>query len=200
MGPCFWWPLGTSIWIPISHCRRSWMIFDGYLVVFVPQTHPKKGIQLQVSPSEIPGMATKMANSEEVVKRITESEEHFFAWLTATFCWCHTTLLMLDFPAISPIWNSKPQSLWGFWNSKPSKKRKNKAPKSHSKKLPIVFQKTTETVYVKWKAGQPWYHGVVMLQQQLLQVSLRVFDMHNARPGEIFRQSLQVVVWVRDGW
>lgn len=46
-------------------------------MVFFPQTHPKKGIQLQVFPSEIPEMATKMANSEEVVKRITESEEHF---------------------------------------------------------------------------------------------------------------------------
>ena len=35
---------------------------------------------------------------------------------------------------------------------------------------------------MKWKAGQPWYPGAVMLQQQLLQPSLRVFDMHNARP------------------
>ena len=79
--------------------------------------------------------------------------------------------------AISPIWNSKLLRILEL-----------KAPKSlqsRSKKLPIdLSNKTTETVYVKWKAGQPWYHGVVMLQQQLLQVSLRVFDMHNARPGE----------------
>ena len=146
-------------------------------------------------------MATKMANSEEAVKRITESEEHFI-------CTTYSYILVMSHHSAyagfsshanwniglclgqttsnsrnEPYLQFETQSLWGFWNSKPPKKNP-KHPSHIPKKLPIVFQKTTETVYVKWKAGQPWYHGVVMLQQQLLQVSLRVFDMLNARPGE----------------
>lgn len=70
------------------------------MVVFFPQTHRKKGIQLQVSPSEIPGMATKMANSEEVVKRITESEEHFI-------CTTYSYILVTSHPSAHAGFSSR---------------------------------------------------------------------------------------------
>ena len=44
--------------------------------MFFPQIPLKKGIQLQVPPSETPGMGEAMATSEEVAEWITESR-HF---------------------------------------------------------------------------------------------------------------------------
>ena len=103
-------------------------------------------------------MATKMANSEEAVKRITESEEHFI-------CTTYSYILVMSHHSAyagfsshanwniglclgqttsnsrnEPYLQFETQSLWGFWNSKPPKKIQS-TQVTFQKNFPSSFKK-----------------------------------------------------------
>lgn len=154
-----------------------------------------------------------MANSEEVVKRIAELEEHFFAWLTVTSCWRHTTLLMLDF---QPYLQFETQSLKA--TQSPRKNPKHPSHPSHiPKNFPSSFKKPPRPCTWSGRLASlgtmEWWcyssnfcklrfvYSTCTMHDRAKNRFVVLFFRHGGMDGgwQVGKVG-KLVVWVRDGW